>query len=78
MSGRWVRNAPPGSAVWLTVGLTFDPAFYPKVTRSMRDEIVHKIEVLSNGRVTPSVEFVFGRYRGDSKFQKAGFMWQYE
>jgi phenylacetate-coenzyme A ligase PaaK-like adenylate-forming protein len=77
--GHWVRNAVCRSAARLIVCLTFDPAFYPNLTRAMRDEIVHKIEVLSDGRVTPSVEFVFGgSIARDSKFKKSGFFWQYE
>lgn len=79
VSGRVGRSSSAGPAVQLTIGLTFDPAFYPKVTRAMRDEIIEKIEKLSQGRVAPSISFVFkGSLPPESQFKKSGFFWQYE
>lgn len=79
VSGRFVKDSPPGSAVRLTIALAFDPAFYAKVTRTMREEIVHRVEALSGGRCSPAVEFVFaGNFKPDSQFKKSGFFWQYQ
>jgi hypothetical protein len=79
VSGRWNSNGPRRSAVRLTVALTFDPAFYPKIVRGLRDEMIHKVETSSDGRVSPSIEFVFGRHAvSDSQFKKSGFLWHYE